>query len=420
MLVLRILQEEEQFIPEEAMQFFSTMANSIGPRDTITYAEFDEAIKDTSNTEVQDFLKKHKDTRLGVLVNSDMLSRLKQLPTSWSGKKERTDNGVSIAVLISKFFDESSDNNPGVLDANKWMVFISKIIEDDLHYLIRESLIDQQCYRGLGLDAEGRSFNSQEVNSVSTNWWSCEWMWRKEFWADYWYYERNNNGLLAVYLCDDDHPLTGFQRLSIEFCVLSWVLFMSAILFENDDGNSIVSYIVESIFVTIPVFVLRQIMFVFYVCPCLNTRHREGFCKSCFLSSFDFSGQFFGVLLSCGFILFFVFGVIFAVRAGSGFLGNFAFNWAAAYVYDCLKDFFMCFNPLIIAKSIVEWKCVGRGLKLLGFASWQLEQSLVQEKIQEVKRQYDQHKKSISIDISRDGKAIELSLKRDLEANDEI
>ena len=22
-------------------------------------------------------------------------------------------------------------------------------------------------------------------------------MWRKEFWADYWYYERNNNGLLG-------------------------------------------------------------------------------------------------------------------------------------------------------------------------------------------------------------------------------
>jgi hypothetical protein len=51
-------------------------------------------------------------------------------------------------------------------------------------------LIRQACFRAKGLDIKGKPFDDKPALAAS---WLCKW----EYWADFWYYECNNNGLLG-------------------------------------------------------------------------------------------------------------------------------------------------------------------------------------------------------------------------------
>ena len=114
-LLLRALFEDEgePLVAEEGIYLFKLLdANNAN---SISYGDMCKALQDKSNLTVQDYLERHKNTRLSILMEA---KTDKQLQKCMSGKLDSNDDGM--------------------IDIHEWGTFIAQIIEDDIHFLVRK------------------------------------------------------------------------------------------------------------------------------------------------------------------------------------------------------------------------------------------------------------------------------------------
>jgi hypothetical protein len=110
MLLRALFQENEPLVAEEGLYFFKLL--DMTNKNSITYEDMDKALTDKTNSVVQDFLERHKDTRLIVLKDGNSKEKLKD--------------------------KIGCPDKPGEVDMLAWATFIAQIIEDDMHYLVRK------------------------------------------------------------------------------------------------------------------------------------------------------------------------------------------------------------------------------------------------------------------------------------------
>lgn len=194
------------------------------------------------------------------------------------------------------------------------------------------------------------------------------WIFSAVYWKDFWFYECNKNGLLALFLSDDNHPLSRMERFGVEFILMSWVFFLTAIL----DGDGM-DWIVSIVYVTLPSLVLRKILEFLYTCPCLISRHEGGKIKSTLIPFIQSMGHCLALPVVILAVWLFIMGLIFAVRNGAYFISFFFFNWTMGFVFQAVEHFCLPFNPFECVHSLSKCKCICCLRTLFELSAWHSE-----------------------------------------------
>ena len=120
MLLRALFADDEPLVAEEGIYFFKLLLGTQNANvNSISYEDMDRALTDKSNKRVQEFLERHKETRLSMLREGKSKEKLK-------GKI-------------------GTPTKEGEVDMIAWATFIAQIIEDDIHYLVRKGALGIAC-----------------------------------------------------------------------------------------------------------------------------------------------------------------------------------------------------------------------------------------------------------------------------------
>lgn len=334
------LQGKEPLNLFEAMQLFDLLdADKSG---ALTFKEVRKGCIKSNNKDIIDLLEKYKNTPLGLFLEKDTVDDI--------FKSINIDDDVEITM-------------------DEWKKFLINLIERDLDYIREKGLGNGTAYWG---KKEPESLvPSREFTFV-------------EWWADFWFYESNNNGLLGIFLADPNNTLKTLERLNIEFCVQSWVLCVTALVEGDSKITDDDRWIMLFLFVTLPTVFIRNVLLYCFRCPCLIRRHNMSSYRSICFPILEFFGHLIGFLTFIIAIILLIIGIILAVKAGPSFVGSFFYSWGMGYVYGFLSDLFIVFNPFLWVRDMVESKfcCC---MAMAGFAKWQKQRTQVLETLAERK-----------------------------------
>jgi hypothetical protein len=326
------LQGKEPLNLFEGMQLFDFLdADKSG---TLTFKEVRKGCIKSDNKDIKDLLEKYKNTPLGLFLDEDKVDDL--------FKHINIDDDKEITMY-------------------EWKKFLIELIERDLEYIREKGL-------GNGTAYWGRKEPESLVASRNFTW--------NEWWADFWFYECNNNGLLGIFLADPNNTLKTLERLNIEFCVQSWVLCFTAIVQEDSKITEDTRWLVLFVLVTLPTVFIRNVLLYCFRCPCLIRRHNMSSYRSICFPILEFFGHVIGFLTFLMAVILLIVGIILAVKAGPGFAGSFLYSWGMGYVYGFMTDLIMTFNPFVRVRDVVEHKfcCC---MAMAGFTKWQKQRSQV-------------------------------------------
>ena len=326
------LQEKEPLDLDEGMELFRLLDGD--KSGDLTFKEVRRGCINHRTKEVEDLLEKYKATPLGLLLEKENLDEL---------------------------FDHVNIDNDKVITVAEWKLFLTKLVERDLDYIREKGLATYTAYWGR-VEPEKLLVTSEFT--------------LKEWFADFWFYECNNNNLLGLFLADPNNTLKTLERLNIEFCCQSWVLTFTAIFELDPSLGDTDKFFILFLFVTIPTVLIRNILLYCFRCPCLIRRHSMSMYRSCCFPVLEFFGHMVGFMtFICALVLLIV-GIILAVEAGPGFVGSFFYSWGMTYVYGFMSDMCIIFNPFRWVRHLAEssYCCC---MKMMGFGKWQFQRSQV-------------------------------------------
>ena len=178
-----ILQEKKAFDLEDGMRLFYlfdiTKSNDLSLEEIITGS--------TQIQEVVALLEKHTQSAMGLFLDDSR---------------------------VAACFKRVDTDNSGRLDVAEWKSFLAELVDDDVHYAYTKGLAYGSCYWATSPPTQPEP----SYHFLSTD----------EWWSDFWFFTKNNNSLLGIFLAHPDNRLKTMQRLNIEFTCVSWTLLWSA------------------------------------------------------------------------------------------------------------------------------------------------------------------------------------------------
>jgi hypothetical protein len=245
-----------------------------------------------------------------------------------------------------------------------WMNMLGSLIDQQCKYVRRLGQIGGQSFWGRSLEAEDQYA-------------CCPDSWA----ADLWYFFKNNHSLARICLKDAEHPLNKYECINIQFAVLGWNLFFSALISRSKDP--VEKFIVGLFAVAIPSSIISMFLTYIHGCPCLLTQYKKQGCCACCTKCLRGVGACVGCLVFLIAIGFFAVGVLICIEnidkdLGSGF-DFWALNTAEGWVLAPIIWMSLSFNPLGAALCLRDCCCCGTLFGLAGLAQWQVERRQVKD-----------------------------------------
>lgn len=266
-------------------------------------------------------------------------------------------------VLFKKI---DSDHNGGI-DLEEWKHFLALLILEDAEYIRRLGLTNRRTYwgKGRGEPQADLCLQTSDTNPVY-GFIDRGWL------TDLWYHQRNNHPILGLFLADKDHYLIIPQRLNIELCVYSWS-FLSSILIYNSYWRDTIwqRILLEMVFVSVPMIIIRDCLYLCFTCPCLQARNNVETCvQKVYLPMLWGSGHFIGGVSLCCSVIFIVIGIYYVK---SGFFTGFIVSIILSYLLCFLEDLLIKFNVHLV------WFYDNGGfpLRFLGVGEWEGSRQMV-------------------------------------------
>lgn len=333
MQTLFAIQEKEPLDLSEGLRLFElldfTKTNTLTKQEIIDGCTHE--IK--KHERVIEFLEKHENTPFGLLKS----------------KKS-----------IDKVFKRVDKDKDGKLQLSEWKLFLAELIERDLDYLIEKGWASNNCYWAKAPPSDSDP--------------SCWYLTNSEWLADFWYYEKNNNHLLGIFMTDENSPLQTLERLNIEFCCESWALLFTVLLAGTRSSDTSSELILIFIFITLPTLLIRNFLLLCFKCSCLVRRHHMSCWRRCCIPILEAAGHLVGLITFLGAILALVLGIMIAVdlRASDIFWLDYIVSLIMGFLYGFFFDLFVPFNPLVCVGNLVEnHSCICCACKILRLGRWQ-------------------------------------------------
>ena len=201
---------------------------------------------------------------------------------------ERTKN-VTLKGLFNKkqrFFDKVFDtldvSGNGVITKDDFIQFVKGMALERLRYMRVIGLLRQRCFWGRGLLQDDDDDEKQKIRAKRASQ-RCT---PRGYWADFWFYAKNNHPLLALFLRDEAHPFSRRDALGAELIKQCYCLCASVVVDRLEDDwfttrGFIYNWILATVFISLPSMVLEEVLFYLLACPCLRFERRGRQRESC-------------------------------------------------------------------------------------------------------------------------------------------
>ncbi|KAJ1454110.1 hypothetical protein M885DRAFT_522257 [Pelagophyceae sp. CCMP2097] len=153
---------------------------------------------------------------------------------------------------------------------DQWLNFVRGAARERVRWMKSEGLRNGRCYWGRGLDG---------VKRADCCFAACGYP--RGFAEDFGFYCRNNHPLLSWCFRDDTHPLSRLESFSAEVVVRSFCLFASVYVDRNRSQRDwytaeglFKNFWATTLYVTLPVLVLTEVLFYLLACPCVHYERR--------------------------------------------------------------------------------------------------------------------------------------------------
>ena len=320
------LQDKRPLNLDDGMQLFNLLDTD--KSGSLSFKEVRRGCVKHRSKEVEALLMRHKSTPLGLLLEKESAQNL---------------------------FDHVNVDDDKEISLAEWKFFLAMLIERDLDYIREKGLSNYTAY-----------WAREDPEKLEV---SDEFSWR-EWFADFQFYECNNNGLLGIFFADHNNTLKTLERLNIEFCCESWVLCFTALLENHQVYGENYHFLALFCFVTLPSVFIRNVLLYCFRCSCLIRRHNMSTYRGVFFPVLEFFGHVVGLVTFLAAIVLLIAGIILAAREGRNFVSSFLFSWGMSYVYGFLSDLLLPFNPSVSLRILSE-KPMCCCMRLMGFAKWQ-------------------------------------------------
>lgn len=293
------------------------------------------------NAAVTRFLEKYENTPLGLLKNEKQIDLL---------------------------FSKVDLDNDGRITLSEWKLFLAELIERDLQYLVEKGWAANNAYWAMRPRTEPEP--------------RFHFLFAVEWWADLWYYVCNNNSLFGIFLYDRDNGLKRLERLNILLCCQSWALLFTALLSVDPSDSDTTKYLFIFFYVTLPVFILRNILLICFKCPCLVRRHNLTCLRRICIPFLEFLGHLIGFITFLGAVLALVLAILVAadIRNQEHFWGRYLLSFAMGIVLEVVQCIVVPFNPFVATRYFVEnCCCICCCCRLGGLAKWQIQRKVAFE-----------------------------------------
>ena len=323
----------------------------------LTCDEFVGAIAEQE--EVRDFIKMSGNKTLGSLLHA---------------KSE---------AKIRKAFGRMDASKDGRISRDEWGSFVYEMARERVRVMRRQALLSQRCYWGLGLsDAPGAKKPLDPCGLATTLGLP------RGYADDLWYYCKNNHPLLAIGLCDADHPVTRKERLVMESVVTTFCFFFAAMNAQqcHEDEETGCRVLWSLVMGGVGVEILYSYMLVLLGCPCLQ-RERSGHRCECCLDVCEAIGKCMMCPLLCVTLICFIAGLVVIINGSKVeaqphyFIGWWLAARAWGYCVWILSALARQFNPL--AARYPEGLFMKMKPKLTGIGKWSYQRELVLAKVAE-------------------------------------
>ena len=178
----------------------------------------------------------------------------------------------------------------GWVSREAWKRFVVGIARERVRHLRALGLLGGRCYWGRGLE--------DVAKPASACWWFCCGCLPRGFCADFWFYAQNSHPALFM-MRDAAHPFSRLEALAAELVVQSFCGVASIFASRHEEpwtspANFVWNGAVTVAFISLPVLVLEELLFVLLACPCVRYerrgRRREA-CFACWQRALEFVGH---------------------------------------------------------------------------------------------------------------------------------